>query len=107
MFPDGFSTALYEKDAVMVVEPFGRFTGHDEILGFWTSLVDQGFDDVVYSNTTMVVLDDKSARVSADWAMNKASGVITNELWVIQPDGRALLREDHFAVNQAPETQAE
>ena len=30
--------------------------------------------------------------------MNKASGVIHKELWVIQEDGSAKLREDHFEV---------
>jgi hypothetical protein len=28
--------------------------------------------------------------------MNKAAGTITKELWVLQNDGRALLREDFF-----------
>ncbi len=28
--------------------------------------------------------------------MNKASGVIHKELWVLQPDGTAKLREDYF-----------
>ncbi|MEX0300730.1 MAG: nuclear transport factor 2 family protein [Kordiimonas sp.] len=94
------AAALYEDDAVMVVKPFGTFTGKDQILAFWTDLVSKGFDNVVYKNSTMVVLDAKSARVSAEWKMNKAHGIITNEHWVVQPDGRALLREDHFEVAQ-------
>ncbi len=94
------AAALYEDDAVMVVEPFGTFTGKDEILAFWTNLVSKGFDDVVYIDTTTVVLDANSARVSASWSMNNASGIITNEYWVLQEDGRALLREDHFEVAQ-------
>ncbi|MFT6371863.1 MAG: hypothetical protein ACJASL_000626 [Paraglaciecola sp.] len=94
------AAALYEEDAVMFVKPFGIFTGKDEILAFWTDLISKGFDDVVYSDTTTVILDEQSARVSADWKMNNAHGVITNEVWVIQADGRALLREDHFEVEQ-------
>ncbi len=94
------AAALYEDNAVMVVKPFGTFTGKTEILAFWTDIVSKGFDDVVYSNTVTAVLDDKSARIAADWAMNNASGTITNELWVVQPDGRALLREDHFEIAQ-------
>lgn len=89
---------LYEEGAVMVVEPFGTFTGRREILAFWENLVEKGFDDVVYHNTNMTLLDNNSASVSADWRMNNAQGIITNELWVVQSDGRALLREDHFAV---------
>lgn len=92
------AAALYEDDAVMVVKPFGTFTGKAEILAFWTDLIDKGFDDVVYSNTKITILNNRSARVSAEWKMNKAHGLISNELWVVQADGRALLREDHFEV---------
>ncbi len=94
------ATALYEEDAIMVVKPFGTYTGRDEILGFWTNLIEKGFDDVVYSDTVTTLIDEESVRIAADWKMNKASGVITNELWVIQSDGRALLRLDYFEVAQ-------
>lgn len=94
------AAALYEDDAVMVVKPFGTFTGKDEILAFWTDLVSKGFDDVVYVDTKTVVLDGNSASVSASWSMNNASGIITNEHWVLQEDGSALMREDHFEVAQ-------
>lgn len=94
------ATALYEDDAVMVVTPFGTYTGKKEILAFWTDLIQKGFDDVVYSDTSTTIVSAKSARVAANWKMNKASGIITNELWVVQPDGQALLRLDHFEVAQ-------
>ncbi|MGG9998631.1 SgcJ/EcaC family oxidoreductase [Pseudovibrio ascidiaceicola] len=94
------AAALYEDDAVMVVKPFGTFKGREAIEGFWTDIISKGFDDVVYSNTVTTVLDQTSARVAANWKMNNAHGVITNELWVLQPDGRALLREDHFEIAQ-------
>lgn len=94
------AAALYEDDAIMVVKPFGTFTGKEEILTFWTDIVSKGFDDVVYSNTVTTILDGQSARIAADWTMNNASGIITNELWVVQADGRALLREDHFEIAQ-------
>lgn len=94
------ATALYEDDAIMVVKPFGTFIGKKAIFGFWTDLINKGFDDVVYSETVTTILDKQSARVSASWTMNNAHGVITNEFWVLQPDGRALLREDHFEVAQ-------
>ncbi|MCO7222697.1 SgcJ/EcaC family oxidoreductase [Pleionea sp. CnH1-48] len=94
------AAALYEEDAVMVVKPFGTYKGRKAIQAFWTDIISKGFDDVVYKNTVTTLLDDKSARIASDWKMNNAHGVITNELWVIQPDGRALLREDHFEIAQ-------
>ncbi|MEM8814144.1 MAG: nuclear transport factor 2 family protein [Pseudomonadota bacterium] len=94
------AAALYEDDAVMVVKPFGTFKGRREIEGFWSDIMSKGFKDVFYSHTVTTVLDMTSARIEADWKMNNAQGTITNELWVLQPDGRALLREDHFEVAQ-------
>lgn len=94
------AAALYEDDAIMVVKPFGTFKGKKAILAFWTDLVNKGFDDVIYKNTVINVIGYDKAQVSADWEMNNAEGVITKELWVLQPDGRALLREDHFEVKQ-------
>jgi uncharacterized protein (TIGR02246 family) len=95
------AAAMYEEDAVMVAAPFGTFTGRAEIQAFWEGLVQGGYDDIIYRNTQTVVAGDlTSAVVSADWAMNNAHGVITHELWVLQPDGTARLREDHFEVAQ-------
>lgn len=94
------AAALYEDDAVMVVKPYGTFKGRDAIEGFWSDILSKGFADVIYSNTVTTVLDGTSARIAADWQMNNARGIITNELWVLQPDGRALLREDHFEIAQ-------
>lgn len=88
----------YEEDAVMVVKPLGTFKGRQEIEAFWADIIKQGFADVIYDNTVTTVLDRHSARVAADWSMNKAHGVITNEHWVMQPDGCALIREDHFEI---------
>ncbi len=96
------AAALYEEDAIMVVKPFGTFKGREAIQAFWTDIISKGFDDVVYFNTTTRVVDQSltSVSVSAKWQMNHASGIITNELWVLQPDGTALLREDHFEIAQ-------
>ncbi|WP_298958258.1 nuclear transport factor 2 family protein [uncultured Roseibium sp.] len=96
------AAALYEEDAVMVAKPFGTFKGRAAIEGFWTKLIEDGFDDVVYFNTSTTIVDKglTSARVAADWQMNNAQGIITNEHWVLQPDGSVLLREDHFEVAQ-------
>lgn len=95
------AAAMYEADAIMVAAPFGTFEGREAIEAFWTQLIEAGFDDVVYANTTTVVSQDlATAEVSASWRMNTAHGVITRELWALQPDGTALLREDHFEVAQ-------
>jgi hypothetical protein len=90
--------AQYEATAVIVAKPFGTFTGTAEIQGFWQKLIDDRFSDVDYVAPTKVEpVDDKSAILSSNWSMNKAKGVITKELlWVVQEDGTAKLKEDHF-----------
>ena len=89
--------AQYEVDAVMNAMPFGQFVGREAIQGFWQQLIADGFSDVDYVEPSIEVLDDNSAVLKSGWKMNKAAGVITNELWVIQSDGTAKLREDDFA----------
>jgi len=80
----------------MVATPFGTFVGRAEIEAFWSDLIDGGFADVQYVDPKIAVIDDRSALLKSKWTMNKAHGVITRELWVVQADGTALLREDHF-----------
>ena len=88
--------AQYEQSAVMKAEPFGIFEGSDRIQEFWQKLIDDGFSDVEYIDTKIDVIDIHSAVLTAGWKMNNAKGVIHRELWVIQADGLAKLREDHF-----------
>lgn len=88
--------SCYEEDATMVAAPFGTFVGRAQIEAFWTKLIADGFAEVEYIDRKTEAIDDKSAVLSAGWRMNKARGVITRELWVIQENGEALLREDHF-----------
>ena len=90
--------AQYEPDALMVAKPFGTFTGTAEIQGFWQKLIDDGFSDAEYLGPTVVTPADdmKSVTLSRNFKMNKAKGVITKEVWVIQEDGTAKLSEDHF-----------
>ena len=90
--------AAYEDDAVMIAKPFGTFSGRDEIRGFWEKIIADGFAAVEYLEPQIEVLDPTSAVLSANWRMNNAHGVITKELWVLQEDGTALLREDAFEV---------
>jgi ketosteroid isomerase-like protein len=88
--------AQYEKTAVMHARPFGTYTGTSEIQKFWQKLIDDGFTGVEYLNPKIEVIDKKSALLTSGWKMNKASGVIHKELWVVQEDETAKLREDDF-----------
>ncbi len=88
----------YEENALMVAKPFGEFKGRKTIEEFWQNIINDGFADVNYINPQIEVVDKKSVILSAGWTMNKAKGIITKELWVAQPDGKVLLREDYFEV---------
>ena len=82
----------------MNATPFGTFTGRAEIEAFWRQVMDDGFAEVEYLEPEIQVIDAASAVLTSGWRMNKAHGVITKELWVLQDDGTALLREDDFEV---------
>ncbi len=88
--------ACYEEGAVVVAKPFGTFTGRSEIEGLWAKVIGDGFCDVEYLEPEFTVESETAALLTSRWQMNNAHGVITRELWVLQPDGSALLREDHF-----------
>ena len=86
----------YEDTAVMKVRRFGKFTGLPEIQAFWQQLIDDGFTNVEYLDPHITVIDETSAVLTSRWQMNKARGVIHKELWILQEDGTAKLREDDF-----------
>lgn len=88
----------YEEDATMEAKPFGTFNGRAEIESFWAKIIADGFSDIEYLDPVIEVLDDKKTHLSAKWKMNKAHGIITKEIWVLQEDGTALLRDDAFEV---------
>ncbi len=88
----------YEKDATMEAKPFGTFNGRAEIESFWAKIIADGFSDIEYIDPVIESLDDSKAHLSAKWKMNKAHGIITKEIWVLQEDGTALLRDDAFEV---------
>lgn len=90
----------YEANAVMHARPFGTFTGTREIQDFWQKLIDDGFTDVTYLEPRIELIDEKTAKLTSHWRMNQASGVIHEELWILQENGIAKLRKDDFeAVN--------
>ena len=86
----------YESTAVMHARPFGTFTGTEAIQAFWQKLINDGFADVQYVDPKIEVLDDSQAVLTSGWTMNNAHGVIHKELWVLQDNGQAKLREDDF-----------
>lgn len=88
--------AQYEDSATMQADPFGTFQGTEAIQAFWQKLIDDGFSDVEYLDPKIEVNGEGSAVLTSGWKMNNAQGVIHRELWVIQEDGSAKLREDHF-----------
>ena len=90
--------AQYEEDATMEAQPFGTFEGRAEIEAFWQKIIDDGFAEVEYIDPQFEVLDETRVLLKSGWRMNKASGVIHEELWVLQDDGTAKLREDSFEV---------
>ena len=92
--------AQYEQTAVMKAEPFGVFEGVESIQGFWQKLVDDGFSDVEYIDPKIEAIDDQSAILTSGWKMNNAQGIIHRELWVVQEDGSAKLRDDHFEARE-------
>ena len=80
----------------MHARPFSTFTGTAEIEDFWKKLIEDGYSNVDYIEPNIEVIDEKSALLKSGWKMNKAKGVIHKELWVLQSDGTAKLREDDF-----------
>ncbi|TQV77937.1 nuclear transport factor 2 family protein [Denitrobaculum tricleocarpae] len=88
--------ACYEETAVVIAKPFGTFTGRSEIEGLWAKVIGDGFGDVEYLEPEITAESETTALLTSRWQMNKAQGVVTRELWALQPDGSALLREDHF-----------
>ena len=92
--------AQYEEGAIMHARPFGTFTGRQEIQTFWQNLIDDGYTSVEYIDPEIETIDDKTVLLKSGWKMNKAAGVIHKEIWVLQVDGTALLREDDFEAMQ-------
>ena len=88
--------AQYESTAIMEAKPFGTFVGTENIKSFWQKIIDDGFSDVEYLEPKIEVVDETSAILTSGWRMNKAKGIIHKELWVLQEDGQAKLREDYF-----------
>ena len=90
----------YTVDAVMNARPMGEFKGISEIEGFWKPFIESGAGELEYSNVTLAVENDNTVLLRADWSMNIGKGVIIQERWVKQADGKWLLEYDDFEVQE-------
>lgn len=96
-----FCANSYTEDARMHAKPMGEFVGRDTILGFWSNFVTStGATDLRYADVDLVVHAADRVQLSASWEMNVGRGIITNETWVRGADGKWLLAEDHFEVQE-------
>lgn len=90
--------AQYAKGCVMDARPFGVFEGRDAIENFWQGIIDQGINDVNYTDVSWEPEGDDGYILTAKWTMNKAFGVVHKEHWAMQSDGSAKLVSDCFEV---------
>lgn len=91
----------YTQDATMWAEPVTIVTGRRDIRGFWDALInnpDNPASNLKYRKTRIRVLSPTLAILSADWSMNIGGGIIYQEKWVKQKNGKWLLQSDHFDI---------
>ncbi len=88
----------YTKDASMHPRPSPLCFGQQAIENFWSGLLTIGAGELVYSNIRLTTEGEGRARLAADWSMNVAAGVITNELWIKQENGQWLIAQDDFDI---------
>ncbi len=86
----------YEDQALMHLQPFSRVSGRSDIEHFWRDMIGKGFRDARYLNPTFELIGDRQIRVNSGWLMNKLFGDQHQALWIVQADGRALLRQDMY-----------
>lgn len=90
----------YTANAVVNARPMGTFNGIAEIEGFWRPFIETGASDLEYNNIVVAVENDNTVLLKADWSMNIGKGVIIQERWVKQADGKWLLEHDDFEVQE-------
>jgi ketosteroid isomerase-like protein len=88
----------YTKNASMHPRPNPLCLGQAEIESFWSGLLGAGASELVYSNIRLTIEGEGRARLAADWSMNVAAGVITNEVWIKQENGQWLIAQDDFDI---------
>jgi pimeloyl-ACP methyl ester carboxylesterase/ketosteroid isomerase-like protein len=92
---------VYAENALLQAMPasFGTFQGKNNIRKFWQSALDGGASDMIYHSKNILVLDDKTALLSATWSMNLFQGIITLEKWV-KINHKWNLVEDNFEITK-------
>lgn len=88
----------YTEDSVMDARPFGTFKGRAAIEAFWQGIMDQGYNNVEYSNVNWEKAEGQGYILTSSWTMNKAFGVVHKEHWIIETDGKARLITDDFEI---------
>jgi ketosteroid isomerase-like protein len=92
--------AGYQADAIINAKPLGTFKGTGKIDAFWRPFIASGAGELNYSNVKLEVVDASTVLLSASWTMNVGRGIITLEKWVLQNDGKWLLAQDDFEVQE-------
>lgn len=59
-----------------------------------------GAGELKYTDVKLEAVDESTVLLSANWSMNVGRGIITKEKWVLQKDGRWLLQEDDFEIQE-------
>ena len=90
----------YTVDAVMNARPMGTYKGIGEIEGFWKPFIETGAAGLEYSNVEVAVENENTVLLRADWKMNVGKGVVIQERWVKQADGKWLIEYDDFEVQE-------
>ncbi|WP_405397767.1 YybH family protein [Maribacter sp. Asnod2-G09] len=89
--------AGYTENAVMSAKPFGIMNGTETISEFWTPFIESGATNLIYTEVSIEVVNEKTAFLSANWSMNVGEGVIFQEKWE-KIEGKWLLTYDDFQV---------
>jgi len=90
----------YTNDAVMNVKPFGTYKGIQEIEGFLKPFLETGAGELEYSNVNVAIENETTVLLTADWKANIGRGIIVQERWAKQKDGKWLLEFDDFEIQE-------
>ncbi|WBX74505.1 hypothetical protein PG913_04740 [Tenacibaculum pacificus] len=87
----------YDEKAIMKVAPFGIKKGITEISEFWIPFAKSGATNLIYTNVSVEIVDEKTAFLAANWSMNIGNGIIFQEKWE-KKSGKWILTYDDFKV---------
>lgn len=87
----------YSEKATMNAVPFALLNGKKDIQGFWTKLISNGANNLIYNNPIFTAQTANTATLAARWSMNIGEGKIYQEKWE-KINGEWLLTYDEFQV---------